>query len=113
MPDFVGPFELMLNTERLIQLENYGDKHDDRKCLERVKKLTLLASNYFHSLNVSNHWNVPSNHWNFMSKVKTPGDNCSGEHYSPDCLHPCYKAKNKKAKEERAYCRGGVGCNGG
>ena len=55
VPEFVGPFELMLNNERAIQMENDGDRHDDRKCLERVKKLTLLANNSFHYLNVSNH----------------------------------------------------------
>ena len=56
VPEFVGPFELMLNTERVIQLENDGDRHDNRKCPERVNKVTLLASNSLHSLNVSNQW---------------------------------------------------------
>ena len=50
--EFVGPFELMLNTERVIQLDNDEDRHDERKCLERVKKLTMLVSNSLHSLNV-------------------------------------------------------------
>ena len=49
MSDFVGSFELILNTERVVQLENDGDRHDDRKFLERLKKLTLLASNSVHS----------------------------------------------------------------
>ena len=31
VPEFFGPFELMLSTERFIQLENYGDRHDNRK----------------------------------------------------------------------------------
>ena len=45
MPEFVGPFELMINTERVIKLENDGDRNDERKCLERAKKLNMLASN--------------------------------------------------------------------
>ena len=53
VPEFVGSFKLMLNTERVIQLENYGDRHDDSKFLERVKKLTLLVINSFHYLNLS------------------------------------------------------------
>ena len=49
VPKFFGKFELMLNTERIIQLENEGDRHDDMKLLKRAKKLTMLASNSFHS----------------------------------------------------------------
>ena len=49
-------------------MENDGDRHDDRKFLERLKKLTLLASNSVHSLNISNHWNIPYNHRHVMSK---------------------------------------------
>ena len=52
MPEFVGPFTLLLNTERVKQLENSAEQHDNALCLERVKSLTLLAINSFHSLNV-------------------------------------------------------------
>ena len=52
--EFFGILELMINTERVIQLYNDGDRHDNRKCLERATKLTILASNSFHYLNVSN-----------------------------------------------------------
>ena len=72
VPEFVGPFELMINTERVINLENDGDRHDERKCLGMVKKLTLLGSNSFHYLNIYNHWNIPSNNLYGMSKVKGP-----------------------------------------
>ena len=78
MAEFFGPFELMLNYERVVKLENEVDMNDDRKFLERVKKITLLASNSFHSLNVSNHWNIPYNHRHGMAKVKVPCDNCDG-----------------------------------
>ena len=44
VPEFVGKFELMINIERVILLDNYGDRHDDRKCLERVKNITLFES---------------------------------------------------------------------
>ena len=99
----------MLNTERVIHLENDGDRHNDNKCLERLKKLTLLASNSFHSLNVSKHLKIPYNHWHVMAKGKVPCYNCGVEHHSPDFLHPRDRDKIKKAKEERADCRGGVG----
>ena len=113
VPEFVVPFELMINTERVIQLENEGYRHDDRICLENVKKLTLLASNSLHSLNDSNHWNIIYNHWHGMAKGKGPCDNCGGEQYSPDFPHPRDEDIIKKAKEERADRRGGGGRNGG
>ena len=86
---FVGPFVFMLNTESFIQLDNYGDRHDNSKCLKMLKNITLLGINSFHSLNVSNQWNIPSNHWHVMSKKKVPCDNCDGKNYSPDLPHPC------------------------
>ena len=107
--DFVGPFDLMLNTEKVIQLDNYGDRHENRKFLERVKEITLLASNSFHSLNISNQWKIPSNLQHDMTNGKCPCENCSGKHYAPDFSHPRDKVKIKKAKEERADSRGDSG----
>ena len=57
-----------------------------------VKKLTILESKSFHSLNVSNQWYG-------MAKGKFPCDTCGGEHYAPNFLHPRDKAKIKKAKQ--------------
>ena len=82
--EFVGQFKLMLNTKSVIKLENDGDRHYNRKFLEKVKKITLLASNSFHSLNISNQWNIPYNHRHVMAKRKFPCDNCDGEHCDPD-----------------------------
>ena len=117
MPELVGTFEFMINTERLIQLENDVDRHNDRKCLEKMKKITLLVSNSFHSLNVSKYWSIPSNHRHRIvtefPKWKIPCDNCGGEYYSPDFPHPCDKEKIKKYKEERASPRVGGGHGGG
>ena len=105
MTYFVGPFELMLNTDRSIQLDNDGGRHYNIKFLERVKKLTLLASKSFHSLNVSNQWNISSNHRHGMANGKGPCDNCGVEHYNLDFSHACDKVNIKKAKEERVACR--------
>ena len=94
-------------------MEKDGDRYDNRKCFERLKKLTLLGSNSFHYLNVSNQWNTHSNYQNSTTKGKGPCDNCGGKHYAPDLLHHCDEVKIKKAKEERAARRGGGGCGGG
>ena len=93
-------------------MDNDGDRHDNKKCPERLKKLTLLEKNSFHYLNVSNQWKIPSNHRHRMAKGKVPCDNCGGEHYGPDLPHPCDEAKTKNSKEDHAARRGGGGCGG-
>ena len=103
----------MLNIENVIQLENDGDRHDNSKLIDRVKKINLLAINYFHSINVSNQRNIPSNHWHGMDKENISWDNCGGGHCTPDFMHPRDKANTKKAKEERAAHWGGGGRGGG
>ena len=99
--------------QKIVQLDNDEYRHDNRKCLERVKKLTLLASNSFHSLNISNQWNIPYNHWHGMANRKYPFDNCGGEHYALDFPHPHDEAKIKKAKKERKAHKGSGGYGGG
>ena len=47
-----------------------------------------------------------------MAKGKFPCDNCGGEHYYTDFLHPCDEAKIKNDKEECAAHKGGSGRNG-
>lgn len=78
VPEFAEPFKLMLNTERVKQMSSYAGSHSDQACLSTLRKLCLLASNSFNSLNVSNQWNIPANHRHGMSKGKGPCDNCGG-----------------------------------
>ena len=111
VPKFVGPFELIMNTE--IQLDNDGDRNDNTKLLERVNNLTLLASDSFHYLNVYNQCNIPSNHWHSTTKGKGTCNNCGGEHYPPYCPEPRDKFRVKNAKEERTACRDGRGRGSG
>ena len=79
VPGFVGPFELILNTERVVQLDNDGDRHDNRKFLERGKEITLWDINSFHTLKFSYQWNFPSNHQQEMAKGKGSCDNYGGK----------------------------------
>ena len=78
-----------------------------------MNKITLVVSNYFHYLNVSNNWNTTSKHRHDMAKEKGPCNYCGGEHYSTDCPHPRDEAKIKNYKEECVACRDGGGRNGG
>ena len=55
----------MINTERFVQLENGGDRHNNSKCFERVKNINLLASNSLH-------------YWNFIKEVGTILESYSG-----------------------------------
>ena len=112
VPEFTGPFGLLLNGERVQALEETSEKYSNSACLERVKKITTLAANSFHSLNVSNQWNIPSNRRHSVA-VKGTCDNCGGDHYAPSCPHPRDEAKIKKAKDARAASRGGGGRGGG
>ena len=66
MPDFVGSFKLMLNNERIRQMEYDGKTVNYKRNLDRVKKITLMVKNSFHSLNVSNAWNINGIHKNLL-----------------------------------------------
>jgi len=106
VPEFVGPFTLLLNTERVQQLENSAERHNNAQCLQRVRSLPLLAKKSFHSLNVSDHWNIPSNRRHGMAqRGNVSCNNCGGNHYAPDCPLPRDEAKRTKANEERAARR--------
>ena len=48
VPEFVGPFELLLNSKRATQLTNTGGLYDNAKYLARVEQTTLMTSNSFH-----------------------------------------------------------------
>ena len=78
-----------------------------------LKKLTLLASNSFHYLNVFNQCNIPYDHRHGMSKGKVTCDNFDGEHHAPDFLQLHDKDNIKKSKDNRAAHMGGSGRGGG
>ena len=50
----------MINTDSASQIESDGATVNYKMTLERVKKITLMENNSFHSLNVFNTWNIPS-----------------------------------------------------
>ena len=62
VPEFVGIFELILNTDHVMQMESDVATFKDKRTLERVEKITLIEKNSFHSLDDSNTWNTPSSH---------------------------------------------------
>ena len=103
VPEFVVPFELMLNTEFVRQMESGGATVNDKRTLERAKKITLMANNPFHSLNVSNTWKTTRSH----NKRLGTYYNCDTEyHMAPKC--PLYRNEDtiKRANEAREASRG-------
>ena len=76
VPDFVGPFELILNTERVRHMKSIGTTVIAKSILDREKSITLMAKNYFQSLNVSNTCNILSSHKNLLG----PFHNCDAEY---------------------------------
>ena len=71
--EFVVPFKLMLNSECVSQMESDGARVNDKRTLDKVKNITLMANNSFPSLNVSNTWNITSIH----KKLLGPYYNCN------------------------------------
>ena len=66
VPEFVGPFELMLNTERVRHMESDGTTVNYKSTLERVKNITLMKNNSLNSLNVSSTCNININNNNIL-----------------------------------------------
>ena len=61
--EFMGPFELLLNQERVIKMSmSVTLGNTTTATLKRVKQILVLANNSYHSLNTSNSWNVPIVH---------------------------------------------------
>ena len=60
--EFLGPSELILHAERVRQMESDGDIVNNKKNLEKVKYITLMVKNSFHSLNVPNTCSIPIIH---------------------------------------------------
>ena len=109
---FTGPFELLLNQERVIQMSTSVTLgNSDTATLKRVKHILALANNSYHSLNTSKIWNVPSGH-HAAREFKYPPKcfNCGEPHLLPDCKKPRDEgkiARNKKAHSEKGGDKGG------
>ena len=85
-PDFVVPFELMIITDCVRHMESGVDTVNSKRTMERVKNITLVEKHSFHSLNVSNTWNIPSRH----KKLLVTSFNCDTEdHITPKCPLHC------------------------
>ena len=46
MPEFFGPFELMLNNDHVKHTDYYGAEFDYKINLDRVKNITAMAKTF-------------------------------------------------------------------
>jgi hypothetical protein len=120
--EFKEIHKLLNTSDKIHQLQAVSGKQDNNTTLAAVQKLCSKANDVFHSLNLTNKWNIPQGHWadafgNICYNCGTP------DHTSDKCPLPCDEAKITKAKEACAKsvtegcgsggCGLGPGCNDG
>ncbi len=89
----------LLNTaNKVCQMQAVSGKRDNNTILAAVQKLCSKANDMFHSLNLTNKWNIPQGHW--ADAFGNVCYNCGAPDYTSDnCPLPCNEAKITKAKE--------------
>ena len=105
VPEFNGPFELMLNQERVTHMDTpVSLVNTASDTLKRVLNITHLTNNSHHSLKTSNDWNMPQGkrgqHADQHPHQFPISFKCGDLHLLPDCKRPRDEAKisrNRKA----------------
>ena len=98
VPDFKGPFELLLNYECLVHIKLDISQVDDRKTLAKSKNISLMANKEYNYLNVSGKWNIPGGHYH----VHMLGDcfSCDSVYnIIPKFPHTCNEEKTNIERE--------------
>jgi hypothetical protein len=109
-------YKLLATTLKVHQMRAVTRRHDSSTTLAELQKLCSKACEVFHSLNLTNKWNIPQSHQ--ADAFLTNCYNCgSPDHTSNKCPLPCNKAKITTANKEacaKAVKEGrGSGCGGG
>ena len=93
--------KLLATTEKVNQMRVHTKKRDSSATLTAVNKLCSEACEVFHSLNLTNKWNIPQGH-RTDAFIPVSCYNCSSPDHTADvCPNPRDEAKIKKAKEAR------------
>ena len=80
VPDFTGPFELILNQERINQMGTaVSPINNSSVTLRRVRDIIFLANNINNSLNTSNVW--------IFSMRKHGHHSSQKPHHTPECFN--------------------------
>jgi hypothetical protein len=109
--EFRDIHKLLYTTDKVRQMRAVSGKRDSNTTLVAVQKLCSEANDVFHSLNLTNKWNIPQGHR--ADAVGFACDNCgSPDHPSYKCPLPRDEAKITKAKEARTKSNDGRGSGG-
>jgi hypothetical protein len=115
--EFWDIHKLLATTLKVCQMRAITGRRDSSTTLAEAQKLCSEVCEVFHSLNLTNKWNIPQNHC--ADAIITTCYNCgSPDHTSNKCPFLCDKAKITKAKEARDKaikdgCGGGHGSGRG
>ena len=109
--EFRDIHKLLYTTDKVRQMRAVSGRRDSNTTLVAVQKLCSEANDVFHSLNLTNKWNIPQGHR--ADAVGFACDNCgSPDHPSYKCPQPRDEAKITKAKEARTKSNDGRGSGG-
>ena len=109
--EFRDIHKLLYTTDKVRQMRAVSGRRDSNTNLAAVQKLCSEANDVFHSLNLTNKWNIPQSHR--ADAVGFACDNCGSlDHASYKCPHPRDEAKITKAKEARTKSNDGRGSGG-
>ena len=106
VPEFTGPFEMMLNQERVTQIgKSVSLINNSSIPIKRFLQTIVLKKNSYHSLDTSNVWNLPQvkreNHSAQNPHHTFECFNCGEDHLLPDFKRACDEAKI--AHKRKAY----------
>jgi len=102
--------KLLYTTNKVHQMWAVSGRRDNSTTLAAVQKLCSEANDVFHSLNLSNKWNIPQAHR--ADAVVFAGYCRSPAHASFKCPLPRDEARITKAKEVRTKSYDGRGSGG-
>ncbi len=100
--EFHDIHKLLVTTLKVHQMRAVtAGRRNSSTTLTEVWKLCSKACEVFHSLNLTNKWNIPQSHQ--ADAFITTCYNCgSPDHTTDKCPLPCDEAKMTKAKEAHA-----------
>ena len=103
VPEFNGPFTLILNQERVNQMGTAVClANTSAATLTRVLVIVILANNSYHLLNNLNAWNIPQGKRGHHASQFTPKCfNCGEPHLLPGSKRP--RDESKIARNKKAY----------
>ncbi len=101
VPEFKVIHRLLCTTHKVRQMRAVSGRRNSSATLAHIQRICKKACKVFHSMNLTNKWNIPQSHR--ADAFLTTCYNCGApDHTSNKCPLPRDEAKITKAKEARA-----------